>query len=184
VAIMADEIIIEDYNDEWPLQFHELGLMLRKSLGDIAVRIDHIGSTSVPGLSAKPIIDVQVSVRQLEPMLEYKSKIEKVGFTHRSENPDLTKRYFRELPGYRRTHIHVRAEGSWSQQFALLFRDYLRCHQEDCEEYAKVKHQLAETYRNEREKYVDAKETIIWTVMNKASRWSLTVGWKPGKTDM
>jgi GrpB-like predicted nucleotidyltransferase (UPF0157 family) len=97
-------------------------------------------------------------------------------------DPDLTKRYFRELPGNRRTHIHVREDGSWSQQFALLFRDYLRCHPNDSDEYGKVKVQLANKYRNEREKYVDAKEPIM--IMNKASKWSQQTGWKPGKTDI
>ncbi|GGD77962.1 GrpB family protein [Paenibacillus nasutitermitis] len=180
---MSDEILIHEYQDEWPLLFHEVGLKLRKSLGEAASRIDHIGSTSVPGLHAKPIIDIQISVRRLERMEEYKAGIERAGFLHRPENPDLTKRYFRELPGHRRTHIHVREEGSWSQQFALLFRDYLRCHPDDCKIYADDKYELARTFRHQREAYVNAKEPMIWTIMNKATRWSQQTGWRPGVSD-
>jgi GrpB-like predicted nucleotidyltransferase (UPF0157 family) len=181
---MADEILIYLYSEEWPYLFRELGGRLRESLGDVAVRIDHIGSTAVPGLSAKPIIDIQISVHHLEKIDSYRSRIEAVGFRHRSDNPDLTKRYYREMPGNRRTHIHVREEGSWSQQFALLFRDYMRCHPAACSEYADLKDKLADQYRSDREKYVEAKEPMIWSIMNKASRWSQATGWKPGVSDV
>jgi GrpB-like predicted nucleotidyltransferase (UPF0157 family) len=180
---MSDEILIHPYTEEWPRLFRELATRLRQSLGDAAVRIDHIGSTAVPGLSAKPIIDIQISVRDLGDIDRYRPLIEVVGFYHRSDNPDLTKRYFREIAGRRRTHIHVREEGSWSQQFALLFRDYMRCHPAACREYADIKRKLADQYRSNREKYVDAKESMIWTIMNKASKWSQDIGWKPGVSD-
>jgi len=181
---MSDEILIHEYDDEWPLLFQEIGRKLRESLEEeAALRIDHIGSTSIRGLSAKPVIDIQISVPRLTHLEKYRTGIEKAGFLHRPENPDLTKSYFRELPGHRRTHIHVREDGSWSQQFALLFRDYLRCHPDDCKIYADGKYELARKFRNQREDYVDAKEPIIWTIMNKASRWSQQTGWKPGMTD-
>jgi len=180
---LVDEVFIEEYNEEWPQLFKALGFKLRESLGEAAVRIDHIGSTSIPRLSAKPIIDIQITVRHLERMELYRERIESVGFVFRSDNPDLTKRYFREMPGTRRTHIHVREEGSWSQQFSLLFRDYLRCHEEDRKAYERAKYRLAETYRKDRRKYVEAKEPVIWSIMRKASAWSQLAGWKPKDTD-
>lgn len=82
-----------------------------------------------------------------------------------------------------RTHIHVRREGSWSQQFALLFRDYLRSHPEDCAAYAECKIRLAEQYRDDRHGYVEAKRPFIWSIMQKADSWSQTVGWTPDERD-
>ncbi len=174
---------IVPYNPEWPLLFRQLGGQLRAQLGDAALRIDHIGSTSVPGLDAKPIIDVQISVSSLEPLEAYKLPLERAGFMHRADNPDRTKRYFRELPGNRRTHIHVRRAGSWPEQLALLFRDYMRCHPEDCKRYARLKYELAERYRDDRHGYTEAKHPFIWDIIQKADRWSQETGWTPGPTD-
>jgi GrpB-like predicted nucleotidyltransferase (UPF0157 family) len=94
------------------------------------------------------------------------------------------KRYFRESPGNKRTHIHIRELGSWSEQFALLFRDYLRCHLHECRLYAEIKYKLMNQYRYEREKYVQGKEPIIWDIMKKASRWSQEAGWRAGVSDI
>jgi GrpB-like predicted nucleotidyltransferase (UPF0157 family) len=85
-----------------------LGTTLRTALGKTSRRIDHIGSTSVPGLDAKPIIDIQISVVAFEPLNTYRLPLENLGYVFRAENPELTKRYFREAPGQQRTHIHVR----------------------------------------------------------------------------
>jgi GrpB-like predicted nucleotidyltransferase (UPF0157 family) len=180
---MKDPIEIVPYNEEWVHEFASIGRNIREVLGEAAIRIDHIGSTSIRELAAKPVIDIQISVRSLEPVNAYKTLLESIGFMHRSDNPDLTKRYFREIPGFRRTHIHVRERGSWSEQFALLFRDYLREHPGACDKYVQTKYKLMELYRNEREKYVDGKGPIIWEIMALASEWSQQTGWKPAQSD-
>ncbi len=103
-----DPLVVVSYDPAWPRLFAELGQPLRLSLGDVASRIDHVGSTAVSGLDAKPIIDIQVSVHSLEPIEEFQGAIERCGFVWRPDNHELTKRYFREAPGTRRTHMHVR----------------------------------------------------------------------------
>ncbi|UNK16893.1 GrpB family protein [Paenibacillus sp. N3/727] len=180
---MSDPVIVVPYDKTWKDEFQMIGGQIRQALGEIAVRIDHIGSTSVTGLDAKPVIDIQISVDSLEPM-DYRLGLEALGYIYRADNPDLTKRYFRESGSMRRTHIHVRESGSWPEQFALLFRDYLREHLADCKRYADVKYQLAEKYQYERERYVEEKEPVIWEIARKAHSWSQQVGWKPGKTDI
>jgi len=115
---------------------------VRAALGAIALRIDHIGSTAIPGLAAKPIVDVQISVADFDPLDAYRTALERLGYGFHADNPDLTKRYFREAPGQRRTHIHVRRAGSFSEQFALLFRDFMRVHPETAADYASLKRQL------------------------------------------
>ncbi len=181
--MMENQWRIAPHDPEWRDRFLDLGIKLREALGELAVRIDHVGSTSVPGLDAKPIIDIQISVVDLENVSNYKGKIESLGFQWRSDNSDKTKIYFREVPGNRRTHIHVRRAGSFSEQMTLLFRDYLREHPEDCLRYAEEKRRLMALYINYRPKYVEGKGPVVWSILQKAHTWSMEVGWQPGKTD-
>jgi GrpB-like predicted nucleotidyltransferase (UPF0157 family) len=109
--------------------------------------------------------------------------MEALGYVYRADNGDLTKRYFRESPGTTRTHIHIRKYGSWSEQFALLFRDYVRAHPAVAAEYAEVKYRLAEEYGSDRHGYVAAKGPFIWATMASASDWSQEIGWEPGPSD-
>ncbi len=180
---MTERVIIVPYDPMWPAVFSKLGAALRKALGDTALRIDHIGSTSIPGLDAKPIVDIQISVRSFEPLDAFRLPLESLGFVFRANNPELTKRYFREKPGERRTHIHVRRVGSWAEQFALLFRDYVRTHDEEAKHYAELKYRLAEQYGEDRHGYTEAKAPFVWEIMAKADAWSQTTGWEPGPSD-
>ena len=176
-------IEIVDYSNAWPEEFSALGQLLRSTLGATALRIDHIGSTSIPELAAKPIIDVQVSVASLEPVEPFGAPLEALGYIWRRDNPDLTKRYFRENLGERRTHIHVRKLGSWHQQFPLLFRDYVRLHVEDRQKYERIKRALAKKFRADRQAYTDAKKPIFWEIIARANDWASATGWEPGPPD-
>lgn len=119
------KIEIVDWCPEWPESFRRKASAIRSALGDHALRIDHIGSTSIQGLAAKPIIDIQVSVATFEPIETLTEPLWEIGYEWRQANSELTKRYFRERPGGERTHIHIRRLGSWHEQWALLFRDYM-----------------------------------------------------------
>ena len=181
----GDGVIVVDYDVAWPARFRELAAPMRAALGDVALRIDHIGSTAVPGLAAKPVIDVQVSVASFEPLDAFRRPLEALGYVFRAENTERTKRYFREPPGAGRTHIHVRLLGHWNQQFALLFRDYLRGHPEVAARYAALKRDLAARYRRpeERQLYTEAKDPFIWETMYAANRWAQDTGWEAGPSD-
>lgn len=180
---MSDPVIIAAYDPEWPAQFARLGKALRRVLGSTALRIDHVGSTAVPGLDAKPILDIQISVAALEPVTAYSLAIEGLLFSWQPDNPDRTKRYFREIPGARRTHIHVRKAGSWGEQLTLLFRDYLRAHEQEARSYADLKHHLARLYHQDRQRYTDEKGPLIWQIVTRAHVWSQETGWEPGPSD-
>jgi GrpB-like predicted nucleotidyltransferase (UPF0157 family) len=176
-------IEIVAYDPAWPARFAELGQELRAGLGEVALRIDHIGSTAVHGLAAKPIIDIQISVVDFEPLAAYRQPLERLGYVYRADNPERTKRYFREPPGRPRTHVHVRRAGSFSEQWALLFRDYLRTHPEAAAEYATLKRRLAIRFRDDRRAYTDAKGPFLWKVIRKADEWAQAEGWRPGPSD-
>ena len=179
-----DQIIIHPYSDEWPSLFECTAGKIREALGDVAIRIDHIGSTSIKDLAAKPIIDIQISVLAFEPIEEFLLPLEKLGYIYRKDNPEKTKMYFRETPGDRRTHIHVRKFGSWHQQFPLLFRDYLRLHPIEVKLYESEKYRLANMYKDNRVAYVEGKNAIFWDIIYRADRWAAQTGWEPGLSDV
>ncbi|HVB21416.1 MAG TPA: GrpB family protein [Ktedonobacteraceae bacterium] len=181
----GDPIWIVPYDDTWPHQFQQLAMPMRQALGPVALRIDHIGSTSIPQLAAKPVIDMQISVADFEPLDAFRVPLESLGSVFHPENPELTKRYFREAPGQGRIHIHVRRAGSFSEQFALLFRDYLRTHSDIAAQYAELKVKLAQQYYRveDREAYTEAKGPFIWSVIAQADDWAQQTGWIPGPSD-
>jgi GrpB-like predicted nucleotidyltransferase (UPF0157 family) len=180
---MSDPITVVAYDPAWPEIFRQLGAQLRAALGGVALRIDHIGSTAVPGLAAKPIVDVQISVVRLKPVEPFRSPLEAAGFRYRAANTERTKRYFRERPGQRRTHIHVRRAGSFSEQFPLLFRDFLRADPAPALDYGQRKQALAARFTNDRPGYLEAKLPIIWDVLRRADQWAQQTGWEPGPSD-
>ena len=180
---MSDPITVLSYDPVWSELFRQLGAQLRAALDGVALRIDHIGSTAVPGLAAKPIVDVQISVERLEPVEPFRSPLEAAGFVYRAANTERTKRYFREAPGQRRTHVHVRRAGSFSEQFALLFRDFLRADPAAALDYGQRKQALAAKWVHDRRGYLEAKLPITWDVLRRADQWAQRIGWEPGPSD-
>jgi len=181
-------IVIHRYDRRWPAQFATVKGMLDDALGDVAVRIDHIGSTSVPGLAAKDIIDVQVSVADLDdPRLV--PAFEQLGATatgvttdhvppgHQGDSTAWEKRYFRAPASWRPTHLHVRATGRPNQRYALLFRDYLRHSTTAAAAYAHVKLTLARLHPDDVAAYYDVKDPVCDLVMEAADRWAADVAW-------
>ncbi|MFF5706069.1 GrpB family protein [Streptomyces sp. NPDC012794] len=180
---MGEPVDVMPYDPAWPAMLAKRGAGLRTALGDTAVRIDHIGSTSVPGLAAKPVIDIQISVTVLEPAEEFLGPLTGMGFVYRAANPERTKRYFREPPGRHRTHVHVRQLGTFSQQFPLLFRDYLRCHTSAAAAYAEAKRRCAARFRDDRPGYVQAKDDFVRDIIRRADAWAQRTGWTAGPSD-
>jgi GrpB-like predicted nucleotidyltransferase (UPF0157 family) len=183
MGIDTEPIEIHPYDQAWPTLFSELGSRLRSHVGLVASRIDHIGSTAVAKLAAKPIIDIQISVASLDPVAPFLRPLQASGLRYVADNPELTKRFFREQPGGRRTHVHVRRAGSFSEQFALLFRDFLRAHDTEADGYGRHKEELARRYRHDRDAYVTAKTPQIWEIIRRADTWAQRTGWEPPASD-
>jgi GrpB-like predicted nucleotidyltransferase (UPF0157 family) len=187
---MSIEIIA--YQSRWTSEFLEISQKLRAALGDLALRIDHIGSTSVPNLAAKDIIDLQVTVASLEPP-ELRLRFEQAGLVWREditqdhcplgmnlESSQLEKRYAQFVPPvWRKTHVHVRVEGCFNQRYALLCRDYLRTHEVTREAYAQIKYQLARYFPNNAEAYYDIKDPAFDLFMTGAWEWAEWTNWQP-----
>jgi GrpB-like predicted nucleotidyltransferase (UPF0157 family) len=178
-----DPVVLVAADPHWPEEFRSIAGRLRLVLGDAALRIDHIGSTAVAGLDAKPVIDIQISVASLGAEGAYRGPLESLGYVLHAANPDRSKRFFREPVGGRRTHLHVRRAGSFDEQLNLLLRDYLRAHAEDRAAYARSKRELAERFRHDREGYVRAKEPTVWSLLLRAHDWLQETGWSAGPSD-
>lgn len=164
----GDVIEVVEYDHAWPARFARWRQRLSAALGDTAARIEHVGSTSVPGLAAKPIVDLQVSVADLEDEPTYVAPIESLGLQLRSR--DALHRYFRPLPGTpREIHLHVCQVGSAWEHEHLLFRDYLRAHAEARETYLRAKRDAAARWADDGLAYTDAKTEVILQILAAAS---------------
>ncbi|MBE9190164.1 GrpB family protein [Gloeocapsopsis crepidinum LEGE 06123] len=169
-----DEIIIVEYDPRWSQQFEEEATTIWQVLGnDLVTRIEHFGSTAVPGLAAKPIIDLLVEVRSLKEAKKSHTLLEALGYAYWQEDPRPGQMFLvKGMPPYglqRTHHLHlVEADSDlWER---LLFRDYLRSHPEEAQHYAALKRQLAERFKTNREAYTNAKTDYIQAVMAKARR--------------
>ena len=166
----GDRIEILHYDPDWPNRYDRWRERIQSTVGAAAVTIEHVGSTSVPGLSAKPIIDIQVAVRDLRDEPAYVPGLEQAGVQLRSR--DDYHRYFRPFPEQPRdVHVHVCAVGSDWEREHLLFRDYLRAHQPARIAYAAAKRQAASVWSDDGVAYTDAKAHVILAIMDEAERW-------------
>lgn len=165
VAVATEPVVIVEYDPSWPHRFDEASAALAAALGYRAVRIEHIGSTAVPGLAAKPIIDIQVEVDTLLDA-DLVPAIEGLGYEyvpdHEAEFP--RRRYFRRTgDDGRRTHqVHVveHADRAWCDRH-IAFRDWLRSHDDDRDRYAALKRRLADEFGTNRAGYTDAKTAFV-----------------------
>ena len=164
------------YDPEWPRRFARWRGRIRAALSATALRTEHVGSTSVPGLAAKPVIDIQVSVADIADEARYAGPLEPLGL--QLSNRDDVHRYFSPIPEQpRELHLHVCQAGSAWERDHLLFRDYLRAHPAAADRYFAGKRAAAVTWRDDRWAYTEAKTDIILDILDDAEAWSRATGW-------
>lgn len=159
-----DEIIIVDYDPRWPVLFAEEANRVKAALGGLIQRIEHIGSTAVPKLDAKPIIDILIGVESIDHAREQAVPIlEQMGYSYWADNPKKDVLFLvKGLPpnGPRSHHIHIETmDDDWEDR--LAFRDYLRKHPDEVQRYAALKRRLASEFETDREGYTQAKTDYI-----------------------
>jgi dephospho-CoA kinase len=184
---------IVEYDPGWPQAFRDVGARVRSTLGERATRIDHIGSTAVPGLAAKDIIDVQVSVETVEDLEPTGLALAGAGWIlsdviagdHDVPGlpPDQRKRFLREPPGDRRVNMHVRVLGHANQRYPLVVRDYLRAHPLSAHAYATLKRDLAQLFPDDSARYADTKDAACDLIYLAAEDWAQSVAWDAGAPD-
>jgi GrpB-like predicted nucleotidyltransferase (UPF0157 family) len=161
----------------WPGQYERLRARLASALGD-GVRIEHVGSTSIPGIMAKPIVDIQVSVPDLTDEPWFVPAIESIGVQLRMREPDRGHVYFRDTQP-RTVHIHVCEIGSKWERDHLLFRDFLRAHAQAAHAYEQVKRAAVARYGDDRIAYTESKGPVIEGLLIEAEEWANRTGWAP-----
>lgn len=189
-------IEIVPYDPRWPEEFGRVGAPLREALGDLALRIDHIGSTAVPGLAAKDVIDVQVSAAALDAAV-FAAALAPLGYAHRvditgdhippgrDDSPEeWRKLFFRAPEGQRRANLHVRQAGRANQRYALLFRDYLRADPQAAGAYRGIKEALARLHPDDVEAYYDVKDPACDLIMAAAELWAVQARYALGPSDV
>lgn len=160
---------IVSYDAAWPLRFEEEARHLRVVLQPwLAGSIEHIGSTAVPGLPAKPVIDIMAAVESLDASRLAIDALADAAYCYASYRPHAEHWFCKPSPLFRTHHLHLVpvASRQWIQ--AIAFREYLRAHPESASEYAALKRDLAERYRTDREAYTVAKQPFIERVLNLA----------------
>ncbi len=159
---MSQHIIVKDYNPLWPEKYKEEVSRIQPILAGNGLAIYHIGSTSVPGLAAKPIIDIMAVVRSLAEVDSVAKKFSEIGYEYLGEFGIAGRRYLRK-GGDERTHqIHIFQAEDWNNIGRhLAFRDYMRAHEKERDEYAQIKKDLAQRFPYDIDGYCDGKEDFV-----------------------
>jgi|FLYL01.1.fsa_nt_gi GrpB-like predicted nucleotidyltransferase (UPF0157 family) len=164
----SPRIVVAEYDPRWPALFEAERALILGAVGGLLAAVEHVGSTAVPGLAAKPIIDIMLGLRSLADAPAVIAGMAGIGYEYVPdyENELPERRYFRkpggpELAGSRRFHVHAVETTSQFWRRHLAFRDYLRAHPEACAEYAALKRRLAAEFGNDRRGYTEAKTEFI-----------------------
>ena len=174
----VDPIRVVEYEADWARRYEHWRGLIAKTLKTKALRIEHVGSTSVPGLAAKPIVDVQVSVADIADEEAYVPELEGLGVQLRSR--DDLHRFFRPFADQpRHVHVHVCPAGSAWEREHLLFRDYLRATPAAQEVYAAAKREAARVWMDDGWAYTDAKADVILDILQEAEAWARETRWTP-----
>ncbi|MBN1109866.1 MAG: GrpB family protein [Methanomassiliicoccales archaeon] len=165
-----EEIRLSPYQPEWPSMFQEERVRLAHVLGRMSEGIEHIGSTAVPGLLAKPIIDIMVLVEEFD-LDQLRSALLPLDYEHLPID-ESGRLFFRKgLP--RTYHLHVVIKDSWEHHHHIAFRDWLREHPDDAREYGEMKRTLARRFRQDRDAYCEAKSIFVERLLVKATGHAL-----------
>jgi dephospho-CoA kinase len=184
---------LASYDPAWPAQAARLAARIRMAIGDLDARVDHIGSTSVPGMPAKDVVDLQLTVDSMERADELADVLAAAGFPHiehidhdnpKDYEPDVArwrKRMHGSADPGRLVNLHLRAEGDPGWRLALLMRDWLRADDAAHAEYRALKEKLSHRYAadDDYERYAEDKEPWFDQAAVRAEEWARNTGWTP-----
>lgn len=192
---MSEKVDVVAHRSAWAEEGLEWALRVRETLDGLALDIDHVGSTAVPDLAAKDVIDIQALIYDLDEAVPLIAALEGAGFRHRldkrgeapragyPDHPDCWDRlWFIEPIGARRVHLHVREFGTAGARVALLLRDFLRADAMARDQYGALKHDLARLVADE-DLYSAMKRPFVAVVLRLAEAWAHQIRWRPGASD-
>jgi GrpB-like predicted nucleotidyltransferase (UPF0157 family) len=163
---LGDPVEVVDYDPAWADLFQRERERLREALGSQAAAVEHVGSTAVPGLAAKPVLDILVGAATFPLPDDRLAALAALGYEYRGDNGVPGRQFFRTNP--RTRHLHVVEHGGEEWRRLLLFRDYCRAHPEVAREYEALKRKLSLDHPNERGHYTGGKSAFIEAILDRA----------------
>jgi len=171
IGLPSGQVSIEDYTGEWLEAFEEERDRLVAAVGLLAIAIEHVGSTSVPGLCAKPVIDIAIGVTDLLTGKECIGPLSNLGYEYKGDAGISGRHFFAKGNPENRTHyVHVEPLNGVLWRNHILFRDYLRCHPDEAATYGQLKRALAEKFIEDRDAYALGKNSYIENIIRIASQ--------------
>ena len=158
-------ITVVDYDPAWPSQFETLGSIISSAVGDIAIAVEHVGSTSVPGPAAKPIIDIDVVVASTADVSVAIERLAVIGYVHRGNLGVEGREAFGSPPELPQRHLYVCLQGATALQNHLALREYLRRNSDSAAKFGILKKQLAARFPNDMDAYIDGKTDFVLGVL-------------------
>ena len=162
------KVEVMPYDKRWVSKFEEESRKLFEIFGAEMIELHHIGSTSVSGLHAKPIIDMMPVVRDIHRVNDYNTAMIAIGYEPKGENGIAGRRYFQKGGDNRTHHIHIYAQGNSEIKRHIAFRDYLRAHPDVAQEYGDLKERLSQRFPYDIESYINGKEQLLSEIERKA----------------
>ncbi len=164
-------VVVLPYDEAWKKDFEEIKAELMAVLDGLVLSVEHVGSTSVPGLAAKPIIDIDVIIEDTDCFEKVKTALETIGYQHEGDLgiPGREAFKYHGKEHLRKHHLYVCAKDSDELKRHLSFRDYLRTHPEAVKEYGRIKEEGARLYPNDIDSYIEYKAPFIQDCVNKAN---------------
>ncbi len=159
------KVQVLDYDPRWPIQFDQLHSLLWPVVQDLATSIEHVGSTSVPGLAAKPVIDLDIIIPSKEVLPPITTRLASLGYVHRG-NLGIEDRESYSIPELKRTHrLYVCPAASLALENHLTLRDHLRSNPRDRDAYSQLKKKLATQFPNDIDNYIAGKTDFILSIL-------------------
>lgn len=169
IGLQRGIVKLVPYTSEWKRLFDEEERALRSSIGNYVIDIQHVGSTAIPGIEAKPIIDIAVALKRLEYVEKCIKPMERLGYEYKVDRDSSGQYFFAKGKPSSRTHyVHMVEWNSDNWKNYLLFRDYLRVNKEVARKYAKLKRELVQKFQGSREFYTPGKAEFIESVLRSA----------------
>jgi GrpB-like predicted nucleotidyltransferase (UPF0157 family) len=164
----VNPVIIQSYDPQWPQLFETLRVRIAAALGSMAAVIEHVGSTAVPGMAAKPIVDVDVLLASPDDLESVIARLASIGYEHEGDLGISGREAFRTAPPACPHHLYVCLPEALPYREHLAFRDYLRTHPRDADAYAELKRRLAAEFADDRDAYTQAKSGFVIEILRRA----------------
>ncbi len=169
---MVKKVKVVPHNPNWPNLFRAEADRIAAVLGQEVIAIHHIGSTAIPGIKAKPVLDFLIEVRDIDQIDDFNAEMIKLGYQPRGEYGIPGRRYFSKKTSSTSTHhLHTFQSGNPEVERHLNFRDYMRAHPEDAQTYSRLKEELARKFPEDIEGYIEGKGGFIKEIDKKAKIW-------------